>query len=96
MEMNDQMNHLRKHRKVQDFIKIKVWQFALRQNLEETWLLSRWWTVQRWHEHNIDIYMERENLKTDVKGVYQVSKLQDNSTDVVIGADWVVVVKKFL
>ena len=36
MKMNDQMNHLRKHRKVQDFIKIKVWQFALRQNLEET------------------------------------------------------------
>ena len=31
--------------------------------------------------------MERENLRTNDKGVYQVSKLQDKSTDVVIGAD---------
>ena len=29
MEMNDHMNHLRKHRKVQDFIKTKLWQFKL-------------------------------------------------------------------
>ena len=43
--------------------------------------------MQRWHEHNIGVYMERENLKTDVKGVCQVSRLQDKSTDAVIGAD---------
>ena len=43
--------------------------------------------MQRWHEHNIGVYMERENLRTNDKGVHQVSKLQDKSTDVVIGAD---------
>ena len=62
----------------------------------ETCLLTRWWTVQRWHELNAGIYMERGNLRTNVKGVYQVEEPQDKSTNVVIGADWIVVVMKFL
>ena len=59
---------------MQNSIKIKVWQFALRQSLVETWLLARWWTVQRWHEHNMGIYAERENLRANAKGVYQVAE----------------------
>ena len=30
--------------------------------------------VQRWHKHNIGIYMERENLRSNDKGVYQVQQ----------------------
>lgn len=62
----------------------------------ETCLLTRWRTVQRWHELNIGIYTKRGNLRTNVKGGYQVEEPQDKSTDVVIGADEVVVVMKFL
>jgi hypothetical protein len=43
--------------------------------------------VQRWHELNTGIYMERGNLRANVKGVYQVGEPQDKSTNVVIGAD---------
>lgn len=40
--------------------------------------------------------MERGNLRTDVKGVFQVEDPQEKSTNAVIGADWVVVVTKLL
>ena len=40
--------------------------------------------------------MERGNPRADVKGVYQVEELQGKSTDAVMGADLVVVVKKYL
>ncbi len=39
---------------------------------------------------------ERGNPRADVKGVYQVEEPQDKSTDAVMGADPVVVVKKYL
>ncbi len=39
--------------------------------------------------------MERGNPRTDVKGVYQAEEPQDKSTDAVMGADWIVVAKKF-
>lgn len=50
----------------------------------------------RWHDLNTGIYMERGNPRTDVKGVYQVKKARDKSTDAVMVADLVIVVKKFL
>lgn len=40
--------------------------------------------------------MERGNLRTDVKGVFQVVDPQEKSTDAVIGTDWIVVVMKLL
>ena len=65
-------------------------------SLVETCLLTRWWAAQRWHELNTGVCMERGNPRADVKGVYQVEEPQDKSTDAVMGADWVVVVKKHL
>ena len=43
-------------------------------NLVETCLLTKWWTVQRWHDLNIGVYMKHGNLRANVKGVYQVCK----------------------
>lgn len=40
--------------------------------------------------------MERGNPRTDDKGVYQAEEPQDKSTNAVMGADLVVVVKKLL
>lgn len=40
--------------------------------------------------------MERGNLRTDVKGVFQVDDPQEKSTNAVIGADRIVVVSKLL
>lgn len=62
----------------------------------ETCLLIRRWTVQRWRELNAGVYTERGNPRADVKGEYQVEELQGKSTDAVMGADLVVVVKKYL
>ena len=56
-------------------------------SLEETCLLTKRWTVHRWHELNIGIYTKRGNLRTNVKGEYQAEEPQDKSTNVVIGAD---------
>lgn len=55
--------------------------------LTRTCLLVRWRTAQRWHELNIGVYMERGNLRTNAKEVYQVEEPQDKSTNVVIGTD---------
>lgn len=52
--------------------------------------------VQRWHELNTGICTERRNPQTDVKGVYQAEELQDKITNAVMGADLVVVARKFL
>ena len=41
-------------------------------SLEETCLLTKRWTVHRWHELNIGVYMKHGNLKTNAKGEYQV------------------------
>ncbi len=62
----------------------------------KTCLLTRWWAAQRWHELNTGVCTERGNPRADVKGVYQVEEPQDKSTDAVMGADLVVVVKKYL
>ena len=43
----------------------------------ETCLLTKWWTVHRWHELNIGIYTKHGNLETNVKGEYQVEEPQD-------------------
>lgn len=40
--------------------------------------------------------MERGNPRADVKGVFQSEAPQEKSADAVMGADWVVVVKKLL
>lgn len=40
--------------------------------------------------------MERGNPRTDDKGVYQAEEPLGKSTNAVMGADWVIVVKKFL
>ena len=58
--------------------------------------MPRWWTAQRWHELNTGVCTERGNPRADVKGVYQAEEPQDKSTNAVMGADWVVVVRKFL
>ena len=46
-------------------------------SLVETCLLTKRWTVHRWHELNIGIYMKHGNLRTNVKGEYQVEEPQD-------------------
>ena len=46
-------------------------------SLVETCLLTKWWTVHRWHELNIGIYTKHGNLETNVKGEYQVEEPQD-------------------
>ena len=43
----------------------------------ETCLLTKRWTVHRWHELNIGIYTKHGNLETNVKGEYQVEEPQD-------------------
>ena len=49
----------------------------------ETCLLTKRWTVHRWHELNIGVYTKHGNLETNDKGEYQVENHKIKSTNVV-------------